>query len=237
MRRAMDLTMPGVKVDPPPHRVMIIVYCSFSNAFSTLSRISATFMPKMIWILPPGDAAVGHVVDEVLIDEVRVLNVHAETRKAVLELLDVVLAAKTCDQVGNTCIDALCGSRGNGALLHCDRRGGLALGNGLGELGLLLAARRVEVELLDKEGEEEEVQRGVDDSKTSITGQLVLSTPRTRLETTMLMMPPAVEAGTERTLSRTRKMPERTRVNDKEHGSVQNTRWCPWARSRRRARR
>ena len=46
------------------------------------------------------------MVDEVLIDEVRVLNVHAETRKAVLEILDVVLDAKTCDQVGNARIDA-----------------------------------------------------------------------------------------------------------------------------------
>ena len=59
---------------------------------------------------------------------------------------------------------------------------------------------------------------------TSITGQLVLSTPRTRLETTMLMMPPAVEAGTERTLSRTGRCRKEPSERQKSTGAAKTKR-------------
>ncbi len=104
----------------------------------------------------------------------------------------------------------LCGSRGNSALLHRDRRGGLALGNGLGELGLLLATRRVEVELLDEEGEEEEVQSGVNDSKHQHNRPVGLVDTEDQVGNHDVDDAACSRSGHGEDLEQDRKMPERT---------------------------
>ncbi len=57
-----------------------------------------------------------------------------------------------------------------------------------------------------------------------MSGQLVFSTPSTRLETTMLMIPPAVAAGMFRTLSKTRLMPDSTAWTTNSTGAANTNR-------------